>query len=90
MKLSNLFRSTPTVSTTEKEYRLMYFYEIWRTVRIIYAESAAEAIYEAREELKTLGGVNATPCALFCGDRLVKRFNFYGAPYRPQFTAILQ
>ncbi len=72
------------------EYRLMYFYGIWHTKSMIYAESDAEAIYDARCEVKgSKAAVNGKlPYALFRGNKLVKRFNYTGAAYNPTFTTI--
>lgn len=71
---------------TTREYRLMYYFGVWYTSAIIYAECDAEAIFDAREDFKTAKAADRLPYALWCGNRLVKRFNYTGAPYNPTFT----
>lgn len=77
--LNNITLSTPAV----KEYRLMYFFGAWITSRRFYAETDAEAIYDAEAEfpanLENWRGV-----ALFQGNRRVKEFN----PL-PDFTPVV-
>lgn len=91
--LHNIFKiCNPAVESeiTTREYRLMYFYGVWHTKSMIYAESDAEAIYDTRKEVKDAKeAVNGKlPYALFQGNRLVKRFNYTGAAYNPTFTTI--
>lgn len=90
--LLNIFKSVNQVESefTTREYRLMYFYGVWHTKSMIYAESDAEAIYDARCEVKgSKAAVNGKlPCALWCGNRIVKKFNYTGAAYNPTYTTI--
>lgn len=71
---------------TTREYRLMYYFGVWYTHSIIYAECDAEAIFDAREDFKIAKAAGKLPYALWCGNRLVKRFNYTGAAYNPTFT----
>lgn len=71
---------------TTKEYRLMYYYGVWMTSKILYAECDAKAIFDARNEFKQAKATYRLPYALWCGNRLVKRFNYEGAPYKPHFV----
>jgi hypothetical protein len=68
----------------------MYFYGVWHTKSMIFAESDAEAIYDARCEVKgSKAAVNGKlPYALWCGNRLVKKFNYTGEAYNPSFSTI--
>ena len=89
--LTNFCKSEANYSDpTIVEYRLMYFFGCWVTHSMIYAESDAEAIFDARSEVKeTKAAVNGQlPYALFQGNRLVKRYNYTGAAYNPTFTTI--
>lgn len=71
---------------TTREYRLMYYFGVWYTKTIIYAECDAEAIFDAREDFKAVKSADKLPFALWCGNRLVKRFNYTGQAYNPTFT----
>lgn len=88
----NIFKSVIPVESEiiTREYRLMYFYGVWQTKSVIYAESDAEAIYDARCEVKgSEAAVNGKmPYALFRGNKLVKQFNYTGAAYNPTYTTI--
>lgn len=68
--LKNITISAPAV----KEYRLMYFYGVWATSRKFYAETDAEAIFDADadfpEDLHKWTGV-----ALWQGNRCVKTYH---------------
>lgn len=90
--LLNIFKNVNPVESefTTREYRLMYFYGVWHTKSMIYAESDAEAIYDARCEAKdSKAAVNGKlPFALWCGNRIVKKFNYTGAAYNPTYTTI--
>ena len=50
-----------------KEYRLMYYFGCWLTAKKIYAEDDAEAIFDAKDEIKS----TTLRYALFCGHRKV-------------------
>lgn len=90
--LLNIFKNVNPVESeiTTREYRLMYFFGCWLTKSMIYAESDAEAIFDARCEVKeTKAAVNGQlPYALFQGNKLVKRYNYNGAAYNPTYTTI--
>ena len=60
-----------------KEYRLRYFFGTWMTSSIIFAESDAEAIYDADEVYNENSNLAdwQYPVALFCGNRKVKEYN---------------
>jgi hypothetical protein len=60
-----------------KEYRLRYFFGTWMTSSIIFAESDAEAIFDADEVYNENGNLAdwQYPVALFCGNRKVKVYN---------------
>ena len=72
------------------EYRLMYYFGVWMTSSIIYAECDAEAIFDARQELKDKQSKLALPYALWRGNRIVKKFNYEGAAYNPHYLPVLQ
>lgn len=55
-----------------KEYRLMYLFGAWVTSAVIYAESDAEAVFDADNEPKVASG--KLRYALFCGNRKVKEY----------------
>lgn len=55
-----------------KEYKLMYLFGTWITSERIYAESDEEAIYDA-DECKKIAS-DKLQYALWCGNRLVKRY----------------
>lgn len=89
--LTTIFKSEATFSNPLTiEYRLMYYFGGWVTKSMIYAESDAEAIYDARNEVmqSKAAKANKMPYALFKGNRLVKRFNYTGAAYNPEYTTI--
>lgn len=53
-----------------KEYRVMYFFGVWVTKEIIFAESDKEAIFDASESASSLKNWPYA-VALFCGNRKV-------------------
>lgn len=75
---------------TTREYRLMYYFDVWNTASIIYAECDAEAIFDARQELKDKQSKQVLPYALWQGNRLVKKFNYEGAAYKPIYLPVIQ
>lgn len=72
--LAELANTSIEVNAPEpKEYRLMYFWGAWVTKYIIYAESDAEAIFDA--DVKMLEGHNhCFSYALFGSKGMVKRY----------------
>jgi len=66
-----------TIKIPEKieveEYKLMYLWGAWITKVRIYAENDDEAIFDAAEHAKNLMNWPYS-VALFCGNRLVKRY----------------
>lgn len=58
-----------------REYRLMYYFGVWMTSERIYAESDAEAIYDADHAEKK--AIDKLVYALWCGKRMVKRYTDY-------------
>lgn len=61
-----------------KEYRLMYYVGVWFTSERFCAESDAEAIFDA--DMAEKKAQDRLQYALFCGNRLVKR---YAEPSNP-------
>lgn len=57
-----------------QEYRLMYLFGAWVTGAKIYAETDAEAIFDATERANELAAKWPNGVALWCGNRLVKRY----------------
>jgi hypothetical protein len=55
------------------EYRLMYMFGAWVTAERIFAESDAEAIFDADAVMAT-GRLRNLRVALFCGNRKVKAY----------------
>lgn len=87
MNLHNLFSNNiEMLDIDTREYRLMYFFGVWVTANIVYAESDAEAIFDTRSAVKE--AEDKLPYALWCGNRLVKKFNYTGEAYNPTFTTI--
>ncbi|MBO5814017.1 MAG: hypothetical protein J6R13_05835 [Alistipes sp.] len=86
--IQNIFKGDIKLNDelTTREYRLMYYFGVWYTHSTIYAECDAEAIFDARTEFKAVKSADKLPYALWCGNRLVKRFNYTGSPYNPTFT----
>lgn len=56
-----------------KNYKLMYLYGAWITAANIYAETDAEAIFDAEDELKNKRAKQLR-YALWDGNRMVKEF----------------
>jgi len=56
-----------------REYRIMYFFGIWITKAKIYAETDAEAIFDAQEYADELRHWQYD-VALFCGNRRVMSY----------------
>ena len=74
--MATLFDILPTISVNVpkiREYRVMYQFGAWVTDCIIYAESDAEAIHDAKESANKLSNWRYG-VALFCGNRLVKSY----------------
>lgn len=72
MSATNYTPSTPNV----KEYRLMYMFGAWITKEVIAAECDAEAVYDADATFATSRlGEWKYGVALFCGNRMVKKYN---------------
>lgn len=86
--LLNIFKGDVKLNDnlTTREYRLMYYFGVWHTKSIIYAECDAEAIFDARTEFKSINPANKLPYALWCGNRIVKKFNYTGSAYNPIFN----
>ena len=86
--LLNIFKGDVKLNDnlTTREYRLMYYYGVWHTKSIIYAECDAEAIFDARTEFKCVKSAKKLPFALWSGNRIVKQFNYTGQAYNPKFT----
>lgn len=57
------------------EYRLMYFFGVWFTREVIYAENDAEAIFDSDDSYKASGLEKwQYSVALWCGNRMVKSY----------------
>ena len=63
-----------------KEYKVMYFFAGWHTAETLYCEDDNEAIYDA--ERCDMKAADKLAYALFCGNRLVKKLNYSGKPYK--------
>lgn len=58
-----------------REYRLMYLFGAWVTKEVIYAESDAEAVFDADMTFASSNLGNwRYGVALFCGNRMVKHY----------------
>ena len=57
-------------NTTTREYRVMYLFGAWVTKEIIFAETDAEAKFDAAESAESLKNWPYA-VALFCGNRKV-------------------
>ncbi len=62
-----------------KEYCLMYYVGVWFTSERFCAESDEEAIFDA--DMAEKKASNRLQYALFCGNRLVKRYAEPSNPY---------
>ena len=74
--MATLFNILPNITVdvpNVREYRVMYQFGAWVTDCIIYAESDAEAIHDAKESADKLSNWRYD-VALFCGNRLVKSY----------------
>lgn len=89
-RITDLFKNLRPSNPDTREYRLMYFVGCWITKSKLYAESDAEAIFDARKEVKqdSTATANIMPFALWCGRRLVKQFNYFGEACSPEYTTI--
>ena len=56
-----------------RKYKVMYLFGAWVTKETIYAESDAEAKFDARESAESLKNWPYR-VALFCGNRLVESY----------------
>lgn len=59
-----------------KEYRLMYKFGCWVTSSIICAENDSEAIFDADFDYQNAKATDTLQYALWCGNRLVKKYNY--------------
>lgn len=70
------------MATEIREYNLMYYTGVWMTACKLYAESDAEAIFDADDYMKSEATAKEhVVYALFDGNRKVKTYDFVTKPF---------